>query len=62
MDETLASFQRPGEITTGSVWDAMAAPLLALPASRRGRVLLLGLGGGSVARIVRALAPEALIV
>lgn len=62
IDETFASLDRPGEIVTGSVWDAIAAPLLALPPARRKRVLLLGLGGGSVARIVRALAPGALIV
>lgn len=62
VDETFASLHRPGEIATRSVWDAIAAPLLALPPARRRRVLLLGLGGGSVARIVRALAPEAEIV
>ncbi len=62
VDETFASFYRPGSATTGSVWDAIAAPLLALPASARRSVLLLGLGGGSAARIVRALAPEARIV
>ncbi len=63
VDETFASFQRPGgEIATGSVWDALAAPLLALAPARRQKVLILGLGGGSAARIVRALAPDALIV
>ncbi|MFP6640453.1 MAG: methyltransferase domain-containing protein [Myxococcota bacterium] len=62
VDETFASLHRPGEIATLNVWDAIAAPLLALPESRRKRVLLLGLGGGSVARIIRALAPGALIV
>ena len=36
VDETFASFQRPGgEIATGSVWDAIAAPLLALSPARR---------------------------
>jgi len=62
VDGTFASFYRPGEVTTGSVWDAIAAPLLALPPARRRRVLLLGLGGGSVARLVRALAPSCSIV
>lgn len=62
IDETFASLYRPGEAATGSVWDAIAAPLLALPPGRRRRVLLLGLGGGSAARIVRVLAPDALIV
>ncbi len=62
VDGTFASFYRPGSAVTGSVWDALAAPLLALPAARRGAVLILGLGGGSAARIVRAVAPEARIV
>jgi spermidine synthase len=62
VDETFASYYRPGMTTTGSVWDAIAAPLLSLPPGRLRRVLLLGLGGGSVARIVRALAPSAEIV
>jgi spermidine synthase len=44
------------------VWDALAAPLLLLPPARRRSVLILGLGGGSTARIVRALAPRAEIV
>jgi spermidine synthase len=44
------------------VWDALAAPLLALPPTRRRSVLILGLGGGSAARLVRALAPGARIV
>ncbi len=62
VDGTLASFYRPGKVITGSVWDAIAAPLLTLPARRRRRVLILGLGGGSTARIVRAIAPEAHVV
>ncbi|MGH0035237.1 MAG: spermidine synthase [Myxococcota bacterium] len=62
VDGTFASFYRPGEVSTGSVWDAIAAPLLALPPKRRRRVLLLGLGGGSAARIVRAVAPGCEIV
>ena len=62
VDETFASLYRPETPATGCVWDALAAPLLALPPRRRRRVLLLGLGGGSVARIVRSLAPEAIVV
>jgi spermidine synthase len=62
VDGTFASFYRPGSSVTGSVWDAIAAPLLALPPSRRRSVLIMGLGGGSAARIVRALAPDARIV
>jgi len=59
---TFASWYRPGQPATGSVWDALAAPLLLLPPHRRRSVLILGLGGGSAARIVRALAPRAEIV
>jgi spermidine synthase len=62
VDETFASFYRPGEIATHCVWDAIAAPILWLPPSRRRRILVLGLGGGSVARLARALAPRAEIV
>jgi spermidine synthase len=59
---TFASWYVPGRARTGSVWDALAAPLLLLPPARRRSVLILGLGGGSVARVVRALAPRAEIV
>jgi SAM-dependent methyltransferase len=62
VDGTYASVYRPGRIATGSVWDALAAPILALPPERRTSVLILGLGGGSAARLARALAPEARIV
>ena len=63
VDGTFASWLRArARLTTGSVWDALAAPLLLLPPARRRRVLLLGLGGGSAARLVRALAPRARIV
>jgi spermidine synthase len=62
VDGTFASSWCPGEVTTGSVWDALALPILALPPECRRRVLVLGLGGGSAARLVRALAPEAAIV
>jgi len=62
VDETFASSYRPDTPATGCVWDALAAPVLALPPRRRRRMLVLGLGGGSVARILRHLAPEAEIV
>jgi len=61
IDGTFASWYEPGKAVTGSVWDALAAPLLLLPRPRRHRVLILGLGGGSAARVVRALAPRAQI-
>jgi len=62
IDGTFASWYEPGRSSTGSVWDALVAPLLLLPPARRRSVLILGLGGGSAARIVRALAPRAEIV
>lgn len=62
IDGTFASFYEPGSAATGSVWDALAAPLLWLPPSERRSVLILGLGGGSVARLARSLAPRARIV
>ena len=62
VDGTYASAWTPGEGATRSVWDALAASVLALEPARRNRVLLLGLGAGSAARIVRALAPQARIV
>ena len=64
VDGTLASLFRPGRALTGIVWWTLAAPVLLLPRprGRRRRVLLLGLGGGSVAQAVRALAPDAYIV
>jgi spermidine synthase len=62
VDGTLASLHRPGHATTGPVWDALAAPLLALSPRQRRRVLILGLAGGSAARVARAIAPDAIIV
>jgi spermidine synthase len=62
IDGSFASRWRPGALLTGSVWDALAAPLAWLAPQRRRRLLLLGLGGGSAARILRALAPQARIV
>ena len=62
VDGTLASWHAPGTPATGTVWEAIAAPLLLLPASRRRSILVLGLGGGSAARLARRLAPGAHIV
>lgn len=61
IDGTFASAYDPDDPTTGSVWDAIASGVLAVPPERRKRILLLGLGGGSAARIVRAVAPSAQI-
>jgi spermidine synthase len=62
VDETFASFYTPGEIATHCVWDAIAAPILWLAPARRRRILILGLGGGSIARLARAFAPDAEIL
>src|SRR5262245_3156630 len=62
IDGTFASWWTPGSAATGGVWDALAAPVLALPPARRRSLLVLGLGGGSVARVLRALAPQARII
>ena len=59
IDGTFASWWSRDGKATGSVWDALVAPLLALPAARRRSVLILGLGGGSAARLVRTIAPRA---
>ena len=59
VEGTFASWYRPGSAVTGSVWDAIAAPVLALPEGRRKEILILGVAGGSAARVVRAIAPDA---
>lgn len=59
---TLASFRRPGRDVTGPVWWALAAPVVLLPRRARRRILLLGLGAGSVAGVLRVLDPRAEIV
>jgi spermidine synthase len=58
----VASAVRLGRSSTGPVWDALAAPLLLLPPAKRRRVLILGLAAGSVAHVVRRLAPKVEIV
>ena len=61
MNGTLASFHRPGRSVTGPVWWALAAPVTLLHRKRH-RILLLGLGAGSVAGVLRVLEPDAEIV
>jgi spermidine synthase len=62
IDGTYASWYAPGKPPTGSVWDALAVPLLLLPPARRRSILILGMGGGSAARLARSVAPGAEIV
>lgn len=59
VEGTFASWYRPGSSVTGSVWDAIGAPVLALPEKRRKEILILGVAGGSAARVVRAIVPGA---
>ena len=42
VEGTFASWYQPGSEVTGSVWDAIAAPILALPEKRRKEILILG--------------------
>jgi SAM-dependent methyltransferase len=62
IDGTQASVHRPGRALTGTVWWALASPILLLPRSRPRRVLLLGLAAGSVGGVARVLDPGAEIV
>lgn len=62
VDGSCASLWQPGVAMTGGSWDLLAAPVLLAPADRAPRVLLLGVGGGTVIRVVRALCPGAEIV
>jgi spermidine synthase len=59
LGHTTASFYRRGEPMTGTVWDLCAWPALAF--ERAPSVLVLGLGGGTVARAIRHLSPAARI-
>lgn len=59
VEGTFASYYEPGRDVTGSVWDAIAAPVLALAPERRREILILGVAGGSAARVVRAIAKDA---
>jgi SAM-dependent methyltransferase len=61
IDGSFASWD-PGDVPFGSPWGAQALSVLGFHGSRAPSVLILGLGGGTVARLVRALSPEAVIV
>jgi hypothetical protein len=61
IDDTLASLHSPDSLTTNGPWDAMAAPAL-YHKGKSPRVLILGLGGGSVARVISAICPDATMV
>jgi spermidine synthase len=62
VDGTFASSLREGRLSAGPVWDAIAASVLALPPHRRRSALILGLGGGSIVRLLLAIAPKMSIV
>lgn len=61
VDGSLASVHRPRG-AAGAVWQALALPALALRPARRRSALILGLGGASVVRLLRELAPGMRIV
>jgi predicted membrane-bound spermidine synthase len=60
VDGSCASVWRPGRDLTEGSWDLLAAPVL-LTGGEAPRVLLLGAGGGTVIRVIRALRPAARI-
>ncbi|CAL1130716.1 unnamed protein product [Cladocopium goreaui] len=60
VDETVASLSSKETNRSALVWDALALPVLAT--TERPSVLILGLGGGTAARALRRLRPEAQIV
>ncbi|MBX3024765.1 methyltransferase domain-containing protein [bacterium] len=60
VDGSCASVWRPGRAITEGSWDLLAAPVL-LVAGQAPRVLLLGVGGGTVIRVIRALRPAAAV-
>ena len=62
VDGTLASLHHAEATVSTIVWWTLAAPVLLVPRRPGRRVLLLGLGGGSAARAIRALDPEVEIV
>ena len=66
INEGLDSFHSaftPGQLWTERYFDAFVAPALVAPAGEDGmrRVLILGLGGGTMARQIHAVAPDVLV-
>ncbi len=59
---TLASVHRGFSLRAQIVWWALAAPAVLMPCKRRPRILFLGFGAGSAARVVRSLAAGAELV
>jgi predicted membrane-bound spermidine synthase len=62
VDGSCASVWPSRRATTNGSWDLLAAPVLLAPTGRAPRVLLLGVGGGTVIRVIRALRPEAAVI
>jgi spermidine synthase len=62
VDGTLASVHREVSLRAQIVWWTLAAPAVLLRRKRRRRVLFLGFGAGSAARVVRLLDPDAELV
>ncbi len=59
VDGSCATVWHAGRATTGGIWDLLAAPVLLAPDAETPRVLVLGVGGGAVLRVLRALCPAA---
>lgn len=61
IDGAPSSVFEPDRMGTGDVWDAIACPISLLAQVKSPRVLILGLGGATTARVIRAAVPKAYI-
>lgn len=61
IDGAPSSVFEPDSVMTGDVWDALACPIQLLRDLKSPRVLLLGLGGATVARLIRHVSKTAYI-
>ncbi|MBK8170170.1 MAG: fused MFS/spermidine synthase [Sandaracinaceae bacterium] len=61
IDGAPSSVFQPEQPVTGDVWDALACPVAMFAHLKTPRVLILGLGGGTIARVIRAFSPKAYI-